>query len=436
MKQFIIGVVGAEKRCGCTHTCLTLANFLKNRGLKVALCQCSEKKSTFEDIQESAGAVMDKANNFFTYNQIDYYPYVNEMIFRQISLNPKYNYVVLDLSDYDKMDEKFLAKSDIKILVCGSKPWEVTALGKVFEQLDESILQDFIFYFTFCSDNEIAKRNIIDGMDTLKNVYFPRYTEDPFVCEDFPGASEILGEAFDRKTEDNRVKNMQSRKESRFAIFGNKPKTEPEPAKKPDNVAEKEVTLPVPEVIQPLEEEDVFDMDKLEKAEKEPDPVSKKPESPVLKKPDTSFRKDKKKENMRQGISLFTSFGKNKMEIEEEPDIPNNISFIQTDTDVLLSIAQANLSEARSYTRQDDCSVPEEYRDLFSQCSFKIFQSAMCTSIRSGKMHKRFTNQSGAPAISIFYDGKEKTCDENSLIKILGQHKTIIKPYEDTYKEI
>lgn len=416
MKQFIIGVIGAEKRCGCTHTCLTIANFLKNRGLKVALCQCDEKKSTFEDIQESAGAVIDKGNNYFTYNQIDYYPFVNDMIFKNITLNPKYNYVILDLSDYDKMDEKFLAKSDIKILVCGSKPWEVTALGKVFGQLDEKILQSFVYYFTFCSDNETAKKNIIDGMDTLTNVYFPKYTEDPFVCEDFPGASEILGEAFDKKTEDDRIKNMQSRKASRFSIFGNISEQKEE-AKE---VIQKEEPV--------VEDEDEFTLDATTPAKIEEKVNTKKS---VFKK----LESDKKKDNSK-GISIFSSFGKNKVEIENEIEAPSNLSYIQTETDKLLTATQANLSEARGYTKQDDCIVPEKYIGLFSQCSFKIFQSSMCLSIRSGRMHKRYTNQSGAPAISILYDGKEKTCDENSLLKILGDHKDIIKPYEDTYKEI
>ena len=182
LKKIIIGIVGAEEKSGCTHTALTMANYLKNRNLKVALVECNES-GHFNEIREMVGQEL--VSNCFNYNNIDIYPYVNNYILSGIFSKP-YQFVILDFGSYKTCDAVTFSRSDVKIVTCGSRPWETMALNNIFEAIDEETLSQYNFFFKFASGTKQTMKDIISGMGNLKNVYFPEYTENPFVAESFP----------------------------------------------------------------------------------------------------------------------------------------------------------------------------------------------------------------------------------------------------------
>ncbi len=186
----IIGVAGAGRRAGCTHLCLVLANFLKNRNYRVALF---EKNNTgvFENIADSEDIAINTEGSFLL-NNVDCYTQMKETTQALIMSRP-YDYLIIDYGDYLECDKVQFSTSTKKIITCGSKAWEFGGINALFEHTHEEILKSFYYCFIFASQNKALQREIIDGMEALTNIFFTPYTEDPFTDDNFADAHEILG---------------------------------------------------------------------------------------------------------------------------------------------------------------------------------------------------------------------------------------------------
>lgn len=190
VSKIIVGIAGAGRRTGCTHTGIVIANFLRDRKQPVAFLEM-DGKGTFETIRTAY-----RTENFedgFTLNGVDFFPQSSGEKLKELS-GRSYNFYLLDFGDYALADQELFQKCDVKILCSGIKPWETVLLEKFFRELDEESLQkcNFCFFGAGAADSRKLKKEISGQMEPLKNLWFPEYVDDPFSCATLPEGAEIF----------------------------------------------------------------------------------------------------------------------------------------------------------------------------------------------------------------------------------------------------
>lgn len=187
LQKIIVGVVGAAPRMGSTHMSIVIANYLRSRQQMTAILEMNGS-GNFEEICNSKSAkVFD--DGYFTLSGVDFYPGCDRERLTAIS-GKLYNFIVLDFGAYGNCDKVLFNKSDIRIIFCGVKSWELPVLEQVFRDQDEDVLQKYHFGF-LCTTSGKLQKEIIESMEPLENVWFPEYSENPFAAE-FPEGSGIF----------------------------------------------------------------------------------------------------------------------------------------------------------------------------------------------------------------------------------------------------
>lgn len=157
-----IAVIGTQNRVGVTHTAISIAKFLKNKGHKVALIENNDS-GDFAEIKNSYEDIKEKKQSFII-DGIDFYPYSEKVTITDILDMENYNYAVIDMGQYKKADFNEFKRSNKRIVVSGTKMWELQGL-RDFIGLNDALYKN-VFYFTLSDkkDYELVKSN----MDNLK----------------------------------------------------------------------------------------------------------------------------------------------------------------------------------------------------------------------------------------------------------------------------
>ena len=187
VSKVLIGLTSSGAGQGCTHNSIVLANYLRKKGYMVAIAEMNLSKA-FSNIQEAYELQMFD-DRYFSMEGIDYYPDTTSENLGSI-LGKTYNFILCDFGAYDMADRVSFGKCDIRIVVAGTKPWEMPAIDSVFQSTDQEALKSF--YYCFNLVPKLQQVDVKAGMCELSNVYFLNYTEDPFKESDFNGAEEIL----------------------------------------------------------------------------------------------------------------------------------------------------------------------------------------------------------------------------------------------------
>lgn len=185
----LIAVAGSETNIGVTHNSIVLANYLRKKGFMVALAEMNDS-AAFEAI----GKAYDEkqfVEGYYTMGGVDYWSAVNAERLVQI-MEHSYNLIVLDMGAYTGCDRIIWEKADEKIIISGSKAWEMDQTNNVFENASQEALKSYIFCFNFTQEQDYDA--IRDGMRKLKrdNVHFLKYSEDPFSNHDFCDGDDIF----------------------------------------------------------------------------------------------------------------------------------------------------------------------------------------------------------------------------------------------------
>ena len=185
----LIAVAGSEPNIGVTHNAIVLANYLRKKGFMVAIAEMN-KSGAFDAIC-SAYDEKKFAEGYYTMYGVDYYPCTDEKRLVQI-MEHSYNFIVLDMGAYTGCDRVLLERSDEKIIITGSKAWEMDQTNSVFENASKEALKSYIFCFNFTQKQDYNA--IREGMQQLQreNVHFLKYSEDPFSNHDFSDGDEIF----------------------------------------------------------------------------------------------------------------------------------------------------------------------------------------------------------------------------------------------------
>lgn len=200
VNNHLIGIAGSEHRIGTTHTSFLLANFFRKKGFMVALLEMNDSKA-FCCIQEGFEE-KESEGGFFTLNGIDLYKDADIKKLGQV-MEKSYNFILLDFGEYGNCDLVTLHKCSEKIIVSGSKPWEIESVNRVFEMEEQDVLKDYIFYFNFSLERE--QDDIRKGMSIIKNVHFLDINNDLFSLEStLPDAKEVFASYLPEKQEEEK----------------------------------------------------------------------------------------------------------------------------------------------------------------------------------------------------------------------------------------
>jgi len=192
VEKALIGFMGTEKRIGVTHNCIVSANYLSEKGYKVAVVENAEiSEKTFASIKNDFDGNIEH-DGYFSIGDIDYYPnYDLAEIYKIVAKN--YNFVCVD---FGTINNKYLiefSRCVVQVIVTGSKPWELESINQLFEMCSEEELKNFTYLFNFTDTKQMQL--IQEGMGNLKKIFFAPYTPDPFIKMD-GDSSEVFDSIF------------------------------------------------------------------------------------------------------------------------------------------------------------------------------------------------------------------------------------------------
>jgi len=203
-----IAVVGSLSRIGTTTQCLQIVKYFQSCGKKACYIEFNNTgflnalKKYYTDIQEKEDCLI----------------YSNVALFRKEDIETilkegKYDYYIYDYGVVTELDQRirasFLEKSK-KLIVCGTNPIELEAMGNVIQEFYHSDI-DYIFSFVPEQDKQDTMENMCDRAD---RVYFAEYAPDAFF---FSSPSiKIYNKLFDEN-----LKEIEQKTE-RCRIFGRK----------------------------------------------------------------------------------------------------------------------------------------------------------------------------------------------------------------------
>lgn len=188
VNKTFLGFIGTQERIGVTHNAIVCANYLKNKGFKVAIIEeQSNENKCFSYILDSFD--LSTETEFFNINQIDYYPnYDIKNSFKILSKN--YNFILVDFGVFreDKISE--FNRCVIPIIITGTKPWEIEKINKIFESVEENELKEYTYFFNFC---DIATEDHVrECMGDIKKIYFSEYNPDPFNAKNYDSLDNLF----------------------------------------------------------------------------------------------------------------------------------------------------------------------------------------------------------------------------------------------------
>lgn len=189
VNRVMVAVAGASGRIGVTHNCIVLANYLRKRGYMVAIVEVNPS----HDLWKIQNFYEEKTFDglYFSMKGIDYYPDADINKLGAV-LGKTYNFIIADFGRYSECDRITFNKAEIKILICGSKPWEIDDVNSIFALADEETLQKYNFCFSFTDKG--YEKEIREGMGSIdhNSIFFVPIQGNPFQEYEFVGAGVML----------------------------------------------------------------------------------------------------------------------------------------------------------------------------------------------------------------------------------------------------
>jgi hypothetical protein len=191
VEKVTIGFASCQNRIGCTHNAILMALALRKKGYIVAIAEMCCKSLAFNKIRNSFNKQLQ--NNFFSIDGLDFYPDANKHTLVEIK-QKAYNFIIIDFGNYSDFETEDYFKCHEKVMVTGSKPWEIEYLSEFLSIYDDETLSsiNYIFNFTPEINQKEIKRNLkLHNGEKLK-AYFQDYTPDLFNTFTFKELDKIL----------------------------------------------------------------------------------------------------------------------------------------------------------------------------------------------------------------------------------------------------
>lgn len=202
----MIGVAGSESNIGTTHSIIVLANYFRKKGFMVSVAEVNDS-GAFQTICQEFGESMFE-EGYFTMNGIDFYPDVDEEKLQDVQKR-SYNVILLDFGAYSVDNRDAFERCEDKIIIAGSKPWELEAVNHIFANASKDVLMKYVFCFNFTQEKDYQA--IRSGMGELESVHFLNYSEDPFADYSFPDGDEIFMDILPEEPEEEQKQGIFSK---------------------------------------------------------------------------------------------------------------------------------------------------------------------------------------------------------------------------------
>lgn len=171
--------IGTQRRIGTTHCVLVAAYTLQQSGYLVAVID----RTSSNDYLNIMRSYEQDANDagYFTIDEIDFY--IKPISAEEITGKQPYNFILYDFGLYQQKNtaDKELFQNADKILLTGSKPWELPVLSTAVGELGENKDQvKYLFNFTSPGTESELKKMMKDIGIEEKSIFFMEYQADFF----------------------------------------------------------------------------------------------------------------------------------------------------------------------------------------------------------------------------------------------------------------
>jgi len=170
-KQFVtVAVCGTEPHIGATHNALLLAKFLNNIGFKVCYLEANERRNILY-IAKIYNVNANEQKHMLQFEGIDmYFDFKLPDV-----IVAGYDFYIFDLGRFSEIELTSFLTKDMKIIIGGTKAWEMPAYSTVFDTIDGN--RDIRFIMTHAPPSEFDM--IRELMESWK-IYFSEYAPYPF----------------------------------------------------------------------------------------------------------------------------------------------------------------------------------------------------------------------------------------------------------------
>lgn len=223
--KVLVGIAGTQKHIGCTHAAISMATWLRTKGFRVAVVEVLSPmedasileemykaqpavKSTFRCIRDNYDEDVLSTGEFNLFG-VDYYETQTPQTISKI-LEKSYNFILLDFGEYQKVDMIQFQKCDFRIIVTGSRDWEIMNLQNVFNTTDAESYKQFHYFFNF-HDEEVRKmlrENLKQFEIAEKKIHFmPLITKGVFEYQECTDYMDMFREYFPEPESGTKKKN-------------------------------------------------------------------------------------------------------------------------------------------------------------------------------------------------------------------------------------
>jgi len=170
-KPFIaVGICGTQEHIGVTHFALLTAKFLCNIGFRTCYLEAHKRRNiVYLDGTYNVNANKDK--NLLQFEGVDMF--FDFKLPRVIAEN--YDFYIFDFGRFDETELTAFFTQDIKLIIGGTKAWELPNYSAILENIGG--VRDIRFIMTHAPPNEF--NNIRKAMENFR-VYFFEYAPYPF----------------------------------------------------------------------------------------------------------------------------------------------------------------------------------------------------------------------------------------------------------------
>ena len=209
VSRVLVGVTSSQSRMGVTHNILTFAVYLRKLGFLVAVVE-KNNSGSLEQIRIGHNEKL-HTESYFTMYGVDFYPAVLDKTKMKIILDKTYNFILCDYGSIQQCDKADFLNCHEKVLIVGSKTWELPYLNRILKEYPDNVLQQFhiCFNLVYEKHKKYLKQAMKYADDKPMPVFFLDYNPEPFNAESFTVAEEIL--------EDYMLRPKQKEKEGLFS---------------------------------------------------------------------------------------------------------------------------------------------------------------------------------------------------------------------------
>lgn len=215
--NILVGIASSEKHLGATTIAINLVNWLNQIPNTTACYIENNNHNSIRSLENFKESAITPEDGKITLNRINYYKKPTSEILARIQAT-QYDFYIYDYGNFNEMSEvekNSFVKSDLKILVSGSKAWETDNLINALMVLNQDVNTFILINFTELEERQNFKDSI--GEEWSNKTYFIDNTPNPFKMNNNINIFEKLFTPYLQNTE---IK--EKRKKFKFSLFKRK----------------------------------------------------------------------------------------------------------------------------------------------------------------------------------------------------------------------